>query len=85
MALYLSLQYVLPPFLLLHLIGSYVYLGGNPLWEFVRATARNLLAPLGWLPLRVARLDFAPVVGVVVLLLLLHWVPSLMPRSLWPQ
>jgi len=90
--LYLSLQFLLPVFLLLHLISSYVYLGANPLWEFVNATARSLLAPLEGLPLRVARLDFAPVVGVVLILLLLHWVPSLLVGrmaqanlSLWPQ
>jgi hypothetical protein len=91
-ALYLSLQYVLPVLLFVHLIGSYVYLGANPLLEFVNATARNLLAPLDGLPLRVARLDFAPVVGVVLLLLVLHWVPSLIlgrmaqaHLSFWPQ
>jgi uncharacterized protein YggT (Ycf19 family) len=90
--LYLTLQYLLPVFLLLHLIGSYVYLGANPLWEFVNTTARNLLAPLERLPLRVGRVDFTPVVGVVLLLLLLHWVPCLivtrmaqMRVNLWPQ
>ena len=85
LALYFSLQYLLPPFLLLHLVASYVYLGSSPAWDFVRATARNLLAPLRWLPLRVGRLDFAPVAGVILLLFLLHWLPSKMPRSLWPQ
>ena len=90
--LYLSLQYVLPVFLLLHLIGSYVYLGANPLWEFVHGTARSVLAPLERVPLRIARFDFAPVVGVVLILLVLHWVPSLIvtrmaqtSAGLWPQ
>ena len=90
--LYLTLQYLLPLFLLLHLMASYVYLGANPLWEFVHTTARNLLAPLERMPLRVGRFDFAPLVGVVLILLLLHWVPSLIVRrmaqadvSLWPQ
>jgi uncharacterized protein YggT (Ycf19 family) len=76
-ALYLSLQYLLTVFLFLHLIVSYIYLGANPLWEFVGATARNLLAPLGRLPLRIARFDFAPILGVVLIFLLLHWVPNL--------
>jgi hypothetical protein len=91
-ALYFSLQYLLPPFLLLHLVTSYVYLGRSPLWDFVGATARNLLAPLGWLPLRIARLDFAPVAGVIILLFLLHWLPNLVLGrmagenvTLWPQ
>jgi len=92
LALYFSLQYLLPPFLLLHLVTTYVYLGTSPIWDFVGATARNLLAPLRWLPLRVGRLDFAPVAGVVILLFLFHWLPNLIlgriPASnvsLWPQ
>ncbi|MGD0259528.1 MAG: hypothetical protein ABSD29_06855 [Verrucomicrobiota bacterium] len=91
-ALYLSLQYVLPVFLFLHLIASYVYLGTSPLWDFVGATARNLLAPLHWLPLRIAKFDFAPLAGVILIFSLLHWLPNFilgeMARnkvSPWPQ
>jgi len=91
-ALYLSLQFFLPVVLFLHLISSYVYVGANALWDFVGATARNLLAPLRGLPLRVARFDFAPIVGVVLIFLLLHWLPRLILRELagrklsaWPQ
>ena len=32
---------------------------------------------LRWLPLRIARLDFAPLAGVVLILFLLHWLPNL--------
>jgi uncharacterized protein YggT (Ycf19 family) len=91
-ALYLSLQYVLPVFLFLHLIGSYVYLGTSPLWDFVGATSRNLLAPLRRLPLRIAKFDFAPVAGVILIFSLLHWLPNFILAqlaqnkvSLWPQ
>ncbi len=91
-ALYLTLQYILPVFLLLHLIASYVYLGVSPLWDFVGATARNLLAPLrGW-PLRIAKFDFAPVAGVILIMALLHWLPRLVLGLLaqyragpWPE
>ena len=76
-ALYFTLQYFLPVFLLLHLVTSYVYLGNNPVWDFVGATARNLLAPLRWLPLRIAKLDFGPLAGVLLILLLLHLLPNL--------
>jgi uncharacterized protein YggT (Ycf19 family) len=89
---YLSLQYLLPLFLFAHLIASYVYLGANALWDFVGATARNLLAPLRRLPLHIARFDFAPVAGVMLIFLLLHWLPNLIVGkmaqhnvSLWPQ
>ena len=91
-ALYLSLQYVLPVFLFLHLITTYVYLGTSPLWDFVSTTARNLLAPLRRVPLRIAKLDFAPVAGVIVIFDLLHWLPSFIlgqmaqnKMSPWPQ
>jgi len=75
-ALYLSLQFVLPVFLFLHLIATYVYLGANPLWDFVGTTARNLLAPLRRFPLRIAKIDFTPVAGVILILSLLHWLPN---------
>jgi uncharacterized protein YggT (Ycf19 family) len=91
-ALYLSLQYLLPVFLFAYLITSYVYLGTNALWDFVGATSQNLLAPLRRLPLHIARFDFAPVAGVMLIFLLLHWLPNLIVRqlaqhkvSLWPQ
>jgi uncharacterized protein YggT (Ycf19 family) len=67
-------------------------LGRNPLWDFIGATARNLLVPLRWLPLRIGRLDFAPLGGVVLILFLLHWLPNLVlghmagnSQTLWPQ
>ena len=91
-ALYLSLQYVLPVFLFLHLIASYVYIGSSPLWDFVGATARNLLTPLRRLPLRIARFDFAPLAGVILIFSLLHWLPNFILRTMaqnnvstWPQ
>ena len=91
-ALYFSLQFVLPPLLLLHLVASHVYLGRSPVWDFVGATARNMLAPLRGLPLRAARFDFAPLAGVIMILFLLHWLPNLILGRLadnnlnpWPQ
>ena len=91
-ALYFTLQFLLPVFLFLHLVTTYVYLGSNPVWDSVGATARNLLAPLRWLPLRFGRLDFTPLVGVLLILFLLHWLPNLIlgrlaenNMSSWPQ
>jgi uncharacterized protein YggT (Ycf19 family) len=91
-ALGLTLQYLLPVFLLLHLVSSYVFLGKSVAWDFVGATARNLLVPIRWLPLRLGRLDFAPLVGVILMLLLLHWLPDLILGRLaennvspWPE
>ena len=69
-------QFSVTAFLVVHLVGSYVYLGRSPLWDFASLTARNLLAPLAPLPLRLGRLDFAPVVGMGVILLLLQTLPN---------
>ena len=53
----------------LHLLNSYVYFGKNPFWKYVNATAQKILRPLNALPLRLGKVDFAPVVGMVILFL----------------
>jgi uncharacterized protein YggT (Ycf19 family) len=91
-SVFLTLKYVLPVILLLHLVSSYVYLGSSPLWTFIANTAGNILAPLQRLPLRFARVDFTPLAGVVLIFLLLHLLPSWVlgtldkhNLTLWPQ
>lgn len=66
LAAYLLWKYLIGAVLLLHLVNSHVYLGTSPFWYYVDATARNLLAPIRGLPLRVGRMDFAPLVGVAL-------------------
>ena len=92
LGLYFSLKFLLPAFLFVHLIACYVYLGNSPLLDFIGTTAHHLLAPLRRLPLRLGRVDFAPVVGMVLILLLLHALPDFivgklgeMKLNLWPQ
>jgi uncharacterized protein YggT (Ycf19 family) len=89
---YLSLKYLLPAILLVHLIASYVYLGSSPLWDFIRTTSQRLLAPLQRVPLRVGKVDFAPLAGIVLILLLLHAGPNAVLSevnrrnlTVWPQ
>jgi uncharacterized protein YggT (Ycf19 family) len=91
-ALVFSLQYLLPLFLLLHLVASYVYLGSSPLLEFISATARNILAPLRRFPFSIGRLDFTPLIGTILILAMLHLLPKLFlgemakhNLSSWPQ
>ena len=74
-ALYLSLKYILPALLLAHLILSYVFFGRSTVCEFINLTAGNLLVPLRWLPLKLGRVDFSPVVGAALVLLVLHIIP----------
>ena len=87
-----SLKELLPAFLVVHLVASYVYLGRSPVWDFAGLTSRNLLAPLNRLPLRLGRLDFTPAAGIALILLLLHTLPSALllylsrhNLSVWPQ
>jgi uncharacterized protein YggT (Ycf19 family) len=82
LGLLLSLKYILPILLLLHLVTSYVYLGSSPLWDFVSATSLNLTAPLRRLPLRLARLDLTPLAGAFLILVALQWLPNLVLSKL---
>lgn len=88
----LSLKYLLVPLLVIEVVVSYVYLGNSPVWEFINGTTRTLLSPARAVPLQLRRLDLAPVLGALLLLLLLHWVPLMVQNamarhqvSLWPQ
>jgi uncharacterized protein YggT (Ycf19 family) len=91
LSLFISLKYLLPPLLLLHLIASYVYLGNSAFWDFVAATALRLTGPLRRLPVRFAKLDFSPILGAVLILWALQWLPNLIlskmtasKLSTWP-
>lgn len=62
-------KYVLVALLTLHVVSNYVYLGNAPFWHFIHVTARNLLRPLARLPLRAGRIDFAPLVALLLVAL----------------
>jgi uncharacterized protein YggT (Ycf19 family) len=80
---YLAWRHLIACLLLLYLLNSYVYLGNQPVWSFVNATSRNLLAPFRRVPLHVGKVDFAPVVEIVLVFLLtetaLHWLREFYP------
>jgi uncharacterized protein YggT (Ycf19 family) len=63
-------KYLVAALLALHLLNSYIYFGRNPLWNYVHATAKQLLRPLEMVPLRVGKADFAPVAGIALVFLL---------------
>jgi uncharacterized protein YggT (Ycf19 family) len=79
-------KYVIAAVLVLHIVTSYVYLGNEPLWQYVSHTARQLLKPLSFFSLRIGRFDFAPVVGLAVVFAaaeaLGRWLPTLYARLL---
>jgi uncharacterized protein YggT (Ycf19 family) len=66
---YTAWKYPLAVLLGLHLLGSYVYFGPHPIWNYSHEAARRLLRPLAGLPLRVAKMDLSPVVGLALVFL----------------
>lgn len=53
----------------LHLLNSYVYFGKHPVWNYIEATAQTLMRPFKMIPLRLGRVDFAPVVALAAVFL----------------
>ena len=66
---YLIWKYVIGALLILHLLNSYIYFGKHPFWAYVNAEAQTLVSPLRGLPLRVGKVDFAPIVGMALVFL----------------
>lgn len=63
---YLIWKYVVAAVLGLHLLNTYVYLGSHPVWNFINATAHRLLTALKSIPLRIGKVDFAPLLGIAL-------------------
>ena len=53
----------------LYLLNSYIYFGKHPFWKYVSLAAQTLLRPLKPIPLRMGKVDFAPVVGIAIIFL----------------
>jgi len=73
LAVYLALKFLVVGFLALYALNSYVYLGDFPFLSFVNTTARGLLRPLRRLPLRIGRVDLAPLAGMALVMLAADW------------
>lgn len=71
---YLAGKVLIGGALALNFVSSYVYFGRHPFWGQLDEISRCLLAPLRRLPLRLGKMDFAPVVGIVLVFLFAHWV-----------
>jgi uncharacterized protein YggT (Ycf19 family) len=77
-------RYVVGIVLLLHIISSYVYFGNAPFWKFISATAQNLLRPVTWLPLRLGKVDLAPILALALVICAGIFAPNLL-ASLYRQ
>jgi uncharacterized protein YggT (Ycf19 family) len=73
---YLVWKYVAATLLVLRLLNTYIYFGKHPFWNYVNTTALALLAPLRKIPLRAGRMDFAPLVGIILIFILAHCVAN---------
>jgi uncharacterized protein YggT (Ycf19 family) len=90
--LVVTLKYLLPALLLLYLVSCYIYLGENPVWGFIAQTSQRLIGPLAIVPLKIGKVDLAPLVAAGLLVLLLHWLPDFalgclarQNLTIWPQ
>ncbi len=71
--LYVSLKILVGAFLAAYIVATYVYLGNNPVWDFITVTSRNILSPLKRLPLRAGRMDFTPLLVIVLIILVFYY------------
>jgi uncharacterized protein YggT (Ycf19 family) len=69
---YLAWKHLIIGVLGLYFVSSYVFFGKQPFWQHLDLVARQLIAPLRPLPLRFGKIDFAPLVGITLIILLTH-------------
>ena len=72
---WLPWAYVMAGVFALHFLASYVYFGSAPFWNFISVTARQLLRPLALLPLRLGKLDLAPLLGLALMVAVILYAP----------
>lgn len=77
---YLDWKYLLLGLLVLHVLNSFVYLGANPLWKFIKESTLTLLRPLQVIPLQFGQIDFSPFIAAAMILALARWLPPLLHR-----
>ena len=66
---YLVWKYPIATVLALYLLNSYIYFGRQPFWKYINVIAQKLLWPLRSIPLRLGRVDFAPLVEIALVFL----------------
>lgn len=68
LGVYLAWKYLVAGLLLLYLVNNYVYLGSHIFWNFLAMTGRNFLTPFRFLPLRIGKIDLAPLFAIALVL-----------------
>ena len=77
---YLDWKFLLLGLLVLHVLNSFVYLGANPVWKFIKESTLTLLKPLQIIPLQLGQIDFSPLLAAAIVLAIAHWLPPLLHR-----
>lgn len=77
---YLCWKYLLAGILALYFANSYIYFGRHPFWQHLTDLGQQVLRPLRFLPLRLGRIDFAPLVGIALVLLFAQFAEYGAPR-----
>ena len=80
LAAYFTLKFLVVAFLALYVLNSYLYLGESAFLNFVNTTVNGLLRPLRRLPLRVGRVDLAPLAGLALVALAVYFGPPQLRR-----
>jgi uncharacterized protein YggT (Ycf19 family) len=63
---YLTWKFVIGAFLILFVLSSYIYFGNQPFWNYIALTGRNMIRPFDSIPLRIWKIDFAPLVTMAL-------------------
>lgn len=77
----LSWRFLLIGVCVLYVLNSYVYFGQSSFWSYVNTTGANLLAPLRRLPVRLGKVDFAPLLAIALVLVAVRWAAQWLPRA----
>jgi len=73
LGVYLGWKYLIVGLLILYLLSSYIYLGTHVFWNFLAVTGRNMLTPFRFLPLRIGKIDLAPLFALAAILLIARY------------
>jgi uncharacterized protein YggT (Ycf19 family) len=66
LGVYLNWKYLITGFLGLYTLSSYVFIGEHPFWGFITVSSRRMLTPFRFLPLRIGKVDFAPLIAIAL-------------------
>jgi uncharacterized protein YggT (Ycf19 family) len=75
---YLAWKLLIVVILFFNLVNAFVFLGNFAILHYLNLTARHLLRPLEWLPLRSNLINFSPVIGMTLVI----FISELLSRGL---